>query len=112
MNDQLRKPVRQIVELLAAGEFSAVEALTNGIRLSASEIAKAIGHYGRHLVPPPEKAFGLMDVVEIQNAYPRRWSVTMPLWTREEGRSDLSLELTVIGREKDFGIELDDIHVL
>jgi hypothetical protein len=36
----------------------------------------------------------------------------MPLWTREEGRSDLSVEITLIAQNGDFRIELDDIHVL
>lgn len=36
----------------------------------------------------------------------------MPLWTIEEGRSDLSLELTLVENDKTISIELDDIHVL
>ena len=36
----------------------------------------------------------------------------MPLWTKEEGRSDLSIEVTVIKETSGFKIELDDIHVL
>jgi hypothetical protein len=36
----------------------------------------------------------------------------MPLWTKEEGRSDLTLELTVTMGANDTQIELDDIHVL
>jgi hypothetical protein len=75
-------------------------------------MAKAIADYGRHLIIPPEEAYSLMDVVEIRSTQQPRWSVTMPLWTLEEGRSDLLLELTVIRREKTFDIELDDIHVL
>jgi hypothetical protein len=111
MNEQLRQPVYQIMELLVAGKYAEVEALTNGVRLSAQEMAKAISDYGRELVLPPDDAFGLMDVVEVQNVQPPRWSITMPLWTLEEGRSDLSLELTLIGGQP-IAVELDDIHVL
>lgn len=111
-NEQLRQPVRQVIELLVAGKYTEVEALTNSIRLSAQEIAKAITDYGRQLVLPPADAFGLMDVVEVRNAKPRRWSITMRLWTQEEGRSDLSLELTLSADAQSFAIELDDIHVL
>ncbi len=112
MNEQLRQPVGKVIELLAAGRYAEIETLTKGVRLSAQEVAKAISDYGRQLVIPPEDAFGLMDVVEIRNAQPPRWSVTMPLWTREEGRSDLSLELTLIRGQKALDIEIDDIHVL
>ncbi len=112
MNERLRQPVREIIELLVAGKYVKIEALTKGVRLSAGEMAQAVGDYGRHLVVPPEKAFELLDVVEVRNMQPPRWSVTMPLWTQEEGRSDLSLELTLIDGQQAFEIELDDIHVL
>ncbi len=112
MNEHLQQPVREVIELLAGGKYSELEALTKGVRLTAEEIAKAIVDYGRHLVVPPENAFELMDVVEVRTTGMARWSITMPLWTREEGRSDLSLEVTLIGDQKPFGIELDDIHVL
>jgi hypothetical protein len=111
MNEQLRQPVYQVIKLLVAGKYAEVEALTNGVRLSSQEMAKAISDYGRELVLPPNDAFGLIDVVQVQNVQPPRWSITMPLWTREEGRSDLSLELTLIGGQP-VAVELDDIHVL
>jgi hypothetical protein len=53
-----------------------------------------------------------MNVVEIKNAKPNRWSIAMPLWSKEEGRSDLTVEITVIEREGGELVELDDIHVL
>ena len=112
MNEQLRQPVRKVVELLVSARYAEIEALTEGIRLSASEMTKAITDYGRQLVIPPDEAFELMDVVEVRDAQPPRWSITMPLWTREEGRSDLSLELTLSGDQKAFRIEIDDLHVL
>ena len=110
--EQLRQPVRQFIEHLVAGKYAELETLTHGQRLNAQEMAKAISDYGRQLVLPPDDAFGLMDVVEVRDSQPRQWSVTMPLWTHEEGRSDLSIEVTLIKVEKGFRIELDDIHVL
>ena len=47
-----------------------------------------------------------------QGVKPPRWSVRMDLWTAEEGRSDLSLELTIIESGRGYTVELDDIHVL
>jgi len=75
-------------------------------------MANAVSDYGRKLVLPPDDAFQLMNLVEVGNAQPRKWSITMPLWTREEGRSDLSISVTLIADKKGFAIELDDIHVL
>ena len=105
--------MQQLIDLfLVARKYSELEALTNGVRLGALDIASAITKYGKNLVIPPNNAWELLDVVEIRNAQPPQWSVTMPLWTREEGRSDLSIELTLIGDEGGCTIELDDIHVL
>jgi hypothetical protein len=112
MNERLKEPVRQVIEYLVAAKYAELQLLTNGKRLSAQEMAKAINDYGRELVLPPDDAFGLMDVVEVRNAQPRQWSITMPLWTHEEKRSDFSIEVTLIAEERGFRIELDDIHVL
>ena len=112
MNEQLKEPVNRVFALLVAGKYAELAALTHSKRLSAKEIATAIAEYGKKLITPPEDASRFMNVVEVTNAQPKRWSIVMPLWTQEEGRSDLTLELTVIEHQNDFEIELDDIHVL
>lgn len=75
-------------------------------------MAGVITMYNRKLTLPPDDAYKAMDIVKVQNAEPPKWSVIMPLWTKEEGRSDLSIELTIIEEHGSFQIELDDIHVL
>jgi hypothetical protein len=112
MNEKLKEQVSQIVSLLVAGKYADLEQQTLGVRLTANEIAIAIVDYGRTLVLPPQDGFTLMNIVEVKNAQPKRWSIAMPLWTKEEGRSDLTVDMTIIERENGFSIELDDIHVL
>lgn len=112
MIEHLKKPVAQVLALLAQGAYEELAELTHGIRLSAAEIAYAVQTHGRTLVTPPDHAFELMDAIQVRGAEPPRWSVTIPAWTKEEGRSDLSLELTLIERGADFDIEFDDLHVL
>jgi hypothetical protein len=44
---------------------------------------------------------------------PKCWSVNLPLWTKEEGRSDLTLQMHFT--ESDgalYAVEIDDLHVL
>jgi hypothetical protein len=112
MKEKLTDPLRKVLPLLVGEKYAELELFTKGIRLSAKEIARAVANYGRKLVLPPEEGFQLMDVIEVKNAQPRRWSIAMPLWTQEEGRSDLTLEITVIEQQNDFLVELDDIHIL
>ena len=112
MNDKLIEPVNQVIELLVAAKYADLEKLTHGVRLTANEIAKAVTDYGRKLILPPHDGLRLMNVIEVKNTDPKRWSIVMPLWSKEEGRSDLTLEMTAIECASSFSIELDDIHVL
>ena len=63
--------------------------------------------YGRELQMPPEVVFHNLDVNEIEAAIPRAEWVLVDLWTVEEGRSDLTLEI----RLTDTGGELYDIKM-
>ena len=104
---------RRIVEWLVEGNYQAIERYSKGIRCSAEEIAEAIDEYGRQLMMPPESTFDDLDVIEVENAVPRTWSVIIDLWTKEEGRSDLSLELTLMDKgNEELAAEVDNIHVL
>ncbi|HEX6533454.1 MAG TPA: hypothetical protein VF041_02585 [Gemmatimonadaceae bacterium] len=103
--------VREIVALLARGAYDAIERRSAGIRLSAAELEEAVARYGRRLTVPPADAEPPLDVVPHDDG--GGWSVDVPLWTVEEGRSDLTLQLTVRRGEKgDHRIEIDDLHVL
>ena len=104
--------VRKIVELLVAGRYQEIAGITQEQRLDAQSIEKAISDYGRQLEMPPEKEFDLLDVVKVENAERPQFSVRMQLWTMEEGRSDLSLELALTKKNDDYLVEVDDIHVL
>ena len=109
--------VREVVALLAGGKYAAIERLTGGVRLTAADIRRAVKEYPhRPAVPPPELAPPL-DVVEIRAkpGAPRAWSVDVGMWSVAEGRSDLTLQLTVRAdptRPGGFAIEFDDLHVL
>jgi hypothetical protein len=109
---QLKDVVREVIEHLVSRRYAELEAMTNGVRLKASDIDRAVAEYGRDLVPPPENAYELLDIVEVRGFSNTKWSVVIPLWTREEGRSDLSVELTLIRCGEKFAVEFDNIHVL
>ena len=112
MNGKIKLVVRQVLSWLAADDFAKIAELTNGVRMSRDEIEIAIRDYGRTVCVPPEHAFNLMDLVEVRGANIPQFSVRMPLWTQEEGRSDLTVELTIKVSNENTEVELDDIHVL
>jgi hypothetical protein len=61
-------------------------------------------------VPLPEEAWASADAIPV-TVRPGEWWVVLPLWTREEGMSDLSLEATVLELPSGVSVVIDDIHV-
>jgi len=105
--------IKKIVGLLVQKKYPEIEQLSCGVRLTAEEISQAICDYDGILILPPENDFNNVDVIEITESKPRSWSVRYDLWTEEEGRSDLSLEVTLIdSKDEVMGVELDNLHVL
>jgi hypothetical protein len=105
--------IRQLISWLVAGDYEAAQRRSRGIRLSADLMRDAVLRYGRTLVIPPDTAFAGIDAIEVRNAASPTWSVRFDLWTAEEGRSDLSLECTLIDRGAgDIDLEIDNLHSL
>ena len=105
--------VRVVVDLLVRGEYGAIEKLTRGVRLSASELESSIRNYGRTLVPPGPAWWTSVTITPVVAEGPPAVHLAVPLWTAEEGRSDLTLELKLT--QSAWGTldtEVLDIHVL
>ena len=69
------------------------------------------GGAGATIVPLPGEAWAEADAGPI-DARPGQGWVVLPLWTREEGMSDLSLEATVTESPGRVMVVIDGIHVL
>jgi hypothetical protein len=82
------------VEALVAGHFDQLERDGGSGRLSSHELKKALKAYGRTVITIPDEAFDFVDIYPIQGQK-STWAVDVPLWTAEEGRSDVTLSLTV-----------------
>lgn len=67
--------------------------MTQGVRMTAAEILQAITEYGRILVAPPQEVWWPLVVITPVEGEPPTLQVAAPLWTKEEGRSDLTMEL-------------------
>lgn len=91
----LAEVVKSLVGLLVAGEWPELGRLVPGSRLSIEDMRVAVADYGRTLAMPPQETFDKLDVVDIAATSQQTVSVRFPLWTVEEGRSDLELVLTI-----------------
>ena len=105
--------VADLVALLSAGKFEEVLRRAPGSRVNAEQLRAAVCEYGRALVPLSTESYELIDYVAVLGSSPPQWSVVVPLFTQEEGRSDLSLELSVFEQANgSHSVEIDDdIHV-
>lgn len=108
----LEPVVRTVVNSLVKGEYSATVNACFKSRLTADDIRQVIQEYGCTFVKPPSQAYRDLDVVAVQNTAQPTWSVCAPLWSKEEGRSDLTLEVTLTQVGERWEVELDDLHVL
>lgn len=112
MYNEINDMIKVIMKLFADGRYDIVEQISNSIRLSQNDIRDAIKLYGCKIVNPPDEAYQYLDSIKIDNANTDAWSVDMPFWTQEEGRSDLTLSMTIIKNGIELVIEIDDIHVI
>ena len=101
-----------IANLIADGQYASAIQACSGSRLTPEDIAGVIHDYGGTFVRLPPDFGDFLDVVAIEGRSPRAWSVRTPLWTLEEGRSDLTLELTVAVKGNESCVELDDLKVM
>ena len=110
--DVLRSAVREMMDQLAREDYESVVRRCVKSRLTSSDLRTVIRDYGRKVVSPPPDAYKKLDAVRVKGAAAPTWSVRAPLWTEEEGRSDLTLELTIALGPGAPNVELDDLQVL
>ena len=109
--DDLQTVVQSLATKLAGGDFEGVVGECSTSRLSSDDIRLVISDYGKTFIAPPADAYRDLDAVPVRDAEEPTWSVRAPLWSKEEGRSDLELQLTISQRGDQRVIELDDLLV-
>jgi len=110
---KLRFTVGALTSVLAQRDYEAFCGFARASRLTPTDVDRVVREYGRCLVPFSGPAFEAVDVVPISDCVPQRWSVVVHLWSKEEGRSDLSLEITMQDSSTEtYPVEIDDLHVL
>jgi hypothetical protein len=104
--------VATVVAALVRRDYSSALVAAPLSRVSAKELQGAVAEYGRTLVPAPDDYARYVDYVAVRGSSPAAWSVVAPLFTAEEGLSDLSLELTLVSSGSgSYEVEIDGIRV-
>lgn len=108
----LIEPIERIVADLAEARFALLERDGRAGRLSADELGRALAAYGRTLVPLPDGWERSVEVYASHGSQAVR-SLDLTLWTAEEGRSDLTLQLEVrLANDGTAVVAIEDLRVL
>jgi hypothetical protein len=102
-----------VVERLAAQDFEGLkrDGIDPNPGADRSTWIRDYGRSGATIVPLPEEAWEIADAFPIADR-PGEWAVVVDLWTREEGRSGLSMEARVTESHRGVSVVIENIHVL
>ena len=106
-----RDCIIQIVEAFKDKDFGRLNTLPSVqcIDLAyASEIAENIDAYGAHLMSLAEEAWHTSVCLYMES---ESWQAIIDLFTVEEGRSDLILDLFIVKKENQFIFQINNIYV-
>ena len=111
--NSMEAAVRVLVDLLVRGEYATIDRISGGARISASDLKRAVADYGRVLAAPGDGWWDDVSVTPIETDGSPSFHIAVPLWTQEEGRSDLTLEVRLdeVAPEA-FETQIEDLHVL
>ena len=99
--------VQNYVACLASKDYQAGYELTLSESVPIQDILRVIEEYGCTIIPLPAKAFDMALFYQISD---KQVDIYIPLWSEEEGQSDLTLSLSCFNN--DNKIKINDLEVL
>lgn len=110
-NDKsLEQEIADLIDALVNGNFDKISAKNWYGKLNKSDIEASISEYGDTLVLPPASFVEKIDTYEYNDGSGLAFDV--PLWTKAEGMSDLTLSLEVIYDKTKARLQMTDLRVL
>lgn len=108
---QVRSIVIDLLVLLADGDYESIMERCGYSLLDGDDLWIAVEEYGRTVVAPPAD-YRFMRACELRARAVPTWHVEADVWTAEEGRSDLTLEMTIEFEASGPVIGINNLHVL
>lgn len=112
MEDRLGTVVQDVLSQLGSGRIREVFARSIPGGMSEEYFREVLRDYAVTPVSPPPGADLAVRAYEVSTASTPTWAVDVPIWTREEGRSDLTLQLRIELDESDARIMVESLRVL
>lgn len=95
---------------MVIGDFDKISGKNWYGRLNEPDINARISEYGNTLALPPASFVEKKDTYEYKDG--SGLALDIPLWTKEEGMSDLTLSLVLIYDETKVKLQMNDLRVL
>jgi hypothetical protein len=101
--------ITEIIHNISVNDYDTIKANGQNGRVDTNDLKRVILEYDCTIIPLPDKAFSEAKVYLIDKS---RLDVYIPLWTKEEGRSDLTLFLSCFVIDGISKVEINDLIVL
>ncbi|HKP24322.1 MAG TPA: hypothetical protein VJV39_10675, partial [Dongiaceae bacterium] len=108
---QVRSIVIDLLVLLADGDYESVMERCDYSLMDSDDLQAAVAEYGRRVVAPPAD-YAFLRACELRARAVPTWHVEADLWTEEEGRSDLTLEMMIEFESSGPVIGINNLHAL
>ncbi|MFD9902449.1 hypothetical protein [Mesorhizobium sp. NPDC059025] len=105
--EAIESAVNTVMALLVERRYAEIERITGGIRMNAGDLGNIVSEYGIEIVMPPEGRYRELDVISVSLAGMPTFSVVTDVWTKIDGKSDVSIEMTVKIDGEDVIVEID-----
>lgn len=110
MKAELTKELNKIITMLVNKEYEKFTNVIDCQGLSSNDISTIIEDFGEALIIPNPKDLEQLNIIDVEE---NEWAIDFDLWTKESGKSDLTIQLTIKKNlDNSLSTELDDIHVL
>lgn len=110
IDKSLELEIIDLVDALVNGDFDKISAENWYGRLNKHDIEARLSEYGNTLVLPPASFVEKIDTYEYNDG--SGLTLDVPLWTEEEGMSDLTLSLELIYDGTKAKLQMTDLRVL
>ena len=94
--EEYKKRIQEFIYCLVRKDYQAVNNLMLANSVPIQDIRRVIEEYGCTIIPLPVKAFDLALSYQISD---KQVDIYIPLWSEEEGQSDLTLSLSCFKNE-------------
>ncbi|MCS2406597.1 hypothetical protein NXY31_20575 [Bacteroides salyersiae] len=105
--DEYKELIQEFVYCLARKDYQAANNLILDNSVPISDLRRVIEEYGTTIMPIPEAAFEQALCYQISDG---QVDIYIPLWSEEEGQSDLTLSLSCF--QNGHKIQINDLEVL